>query len=182
MNGTSDIQEDRIKFEQQWTKNMVVYWQERIDKLRINDTGALRSSITGMLSPGPVTTIEHAFLVYGKYVSEGTSPAMKWKYWGGNIPKGGSRTPRERLSGGKLEFLDRKYRRQHGLDTPRRVGQKWGGRMAGGPPKGVRDWFFRKYYASRMVLNEMEAATYGQAYQGMLTQSVDALMGRVRFL
>ena len=182
MNGTSDIQEERIKFEQQWTKNMVVYWQERIDKLHVIDTGFMRSSIVGFLHPGPVTTIEHSFLLYGKYVSEGVSPAFAWKYWGGNIPKGGQRTPRPRLSGGKLEFLDEKYRFAHKLNNSKHVGPAWGGREAGGTPKGERDWFFRKYYSSRMVLNEYEAAAYGQAYQGMLTQAIDALFQRTRFL
>src|SRR5574344_1900734 len=60
-------------FRRQWTRNMVTYWQERLDKMRINNTGALRSSITGFLHPGPVTTIEHSFLVYGKYVSDGVA-------------------------------------------------------------------------------------------------------------
>ena len=58
-------------FRKQWTQNMVRYWQERIDKLRIHDSGALRSSITGMLHSGPITTIEHSFFVYGKYISDG---------------------------------------------------------------------------------------------------------------
>ena len=52
-------------FRKQWTENMVRYWQERIDKLRIHDSGQLRSSITGMLHSGPITTIEHSFLLYG---------------------------------------------------------------------------------------------------------------------
>ena len=54
--------------------------------------------------------------------------------------------------------------------------------MAGGKPHIQRDWFFRKYYSSRMVLNEMEMAAYGQAYQGMLTQAFDALFQRTRFM
>ena len=53
-------------FRKQWTQNMVSYWQERMDKLRVNDTGRLRSSITGNIHEGAVTTIEHSFLVYGK--------------------------------------------------------------------------------------------------------------------
>lgn len=183
MNGrNSQAEEERRRFEEQWTKNMIVYWQERIDKLRVVDTGSMRSSITGMLHPGPVTTIEHSFFVYGRYVADGVSPAFQWKYWGGNIPKGGTRTPRQRLAGGKLEFFDDAYRRKHKLNDSKRVGPAWGGREAGGTPKGERDWFFRKYYASRMVLNEMEAAAYGQAYQGMLTQAIDGLFHRSRFL
>lgn len=179
-----DVKKDQEQFRQQWTQNMVKYWQERIDKLRVVDTGALRSSIVGMLHSGPVTTIEHSFFVYGKYISEGvSSPAFQWKYWGGNIPKGGSKTPRERIgNGGQLEFLDKSYRKQHGLNEKRKVGPAWGGREAGGDPKGKRDWFFRKYYSSRMVLNEMEAAAYGKEYQGMMTQAFDALFQRQRVL
>lgn len=52
--------------------------------------------------------------------------------------------------------------------------------MAGGKPHVKRDWFFRKYYSSRMVLNEMEAAAYGREYQGMMTQAFDALFQRTR--
>ncbi len=183
MNGKIErTDEERRRFEEQWTKNMIVYWQERIDKLRVIDTGTMRSSLVGMLHPGPVTTIEHSFLLYGKYVSEGVSPAFGWKYWGGNIPKGEQRTPRQRLAGRKLEFLDDSYRRKHKLNSSKRVGPAWGGRDAGGVPKGERDWFFRKYYSSRMVLNEMEAAAYGQEYQGMMTEAFDALFQRQRVL
>ena len=49
-------------FRKQWTQNMVRYWQERIDKLRINDTGSLRSSIIGMVHAGSPTMLEHKFL------------------------------------------------------------------------------------------------------------------------
>ncbi len=34
----------------------------------------------------------------------------------------------------------------------------------------------------RHVLNEMEMAAYGTAYQGMLTVAIDTLMGRKRVL
>lgn len=183
MNGMNDrMNEEILRFEKQWTENMVTYWKERIDKLRVIDTGALRASLTGMLHSGPVTTIEHSFLVYGKYVSEGVSPAFAWKYWGGNIPKGGQKTPRQRMGAGQLEFLDISYRKSHGLDGKRKVGPAWGNRVAGGQPKGKRDWFYRKYYASRMVLNEMEAAAYGKAYQGLMTQGIDGLLGKTIFL
>ena len=173
-------------FRQQWTKNMVTYWQERIDKLRINDTGALRSSINGMLHSGPVTTIEHSFLVYGKYISDGVGREFGSGYTDSmgrtyNSSRGGEGT----WNAGQLPFLlpgGEAYREKHGLDTPKKVGPAWGGREAGGHPREKRDWFFRKYYASRMVLNEMEAAAYGQAYQGMLTQAFDVLFQRTRFL
>lgn len=173
-------------FRKQWTQNMIRYWQERIDKLRINDTGQLRSSIIGMLHSGPVTTIEHSFLLYGKYVSDGVGREFGDGYtdslgrtYGSN--RGGEGT----LSDGQLPFLlpgGESYRAKHGLDKPKRVGPAWGGRVAGGKPRNQRDWFFRKYYSSRMVLNEMEAAAYGQAYQGMIAYAADELFQPIRII
>ena len=173
-------------FRRQWTQNMVKYWQERIDKLRINDSGALRSSITGMLHSGPITTIEHSFLVYGKYISDGVGREFGRGYTDSmGRTYGSSRGGEGAWNAGQLPFLlpgGEAYREKHGLDKPKKVGPAWGGRVAGGHPREKRDWFFRKYYASRMVLNEIEAAAYGQAYQGMLTQAVDGLFQRTRFL
>ncbi|MBQ7513179.1 MAG: hypothetical protein IJS95_02170 [Prevotella sp.] len=177
----------REQFERAWTRNQVVYWQERIDKLRINDTGALRSSITGMLHPGPTTTIEHSFLQYGLYVSNGTAREFGDGYTDRmgrtyDFHRGGEGT----WNAGQLPFLlpgGEAYRKKHHLDRPKKIGPAWKGkRFAGGKPHYGRDWFFRKYAAGRHVLNEMEAAAYGQAYQGMLTQAVDGLFHRTRFL
>ncbi len=173
-------------FRRQWTENMVKYWQERIDKMRIHDTGALRSSIVGYLHPGPVTTIEHSFLVYGKYVSDGVAREFGKGYTDSmgrtyTSSRGGEGT----WNRGQLPFLlpgGEQYRETHLLDRKKKVGPAWGGREAGGQPHKKRDWFFRKYYSSRMVLNEMEMAAYGQEYQGMLTQAVDALFQRQRLL
>lgn len=173
-------------FRRQWTENMVTYWKERIDKMRVIDSGQLRSSITGMLHSGPNTTIEHSFLVYGKYISDGVGREFGQGYTDSlgrtyNSSRGGEGT----WNAGQLPFLlpgGEAYREAHGLDKKKKVGPAWGGRKAGGHPRKKRDWFFRKYYASRMVLNEMEAAFYGEAYQGMLTQAVDALFQRTRFM
>lgn len=165
------------RFRREWTHNMVTYWQERIDKLRINDSGQLRSSIMGMIHSGPSTTIEHSFLVYGIYVSNGVG-----REFGSNWEsRGGEGT----WNAGQLPFLlpgGEAYREKHGLDKPKKVGPAWGGRVAGGHPREKKDWFFKKYYSSRMVLNEMEAAAYGKEYQGMMTQAFDELFQRVRVL
>lgn len=172
--------------EEEVTQNQVRYWQERIDKLRINDTGALRSSIVGMVHTGPVTTIEHSFLVYGIYVSNGVAREFgegytdsMGRYYASN--RGGEGT----LNGEQLPFLlpgGEHYRETHGLNKPKKVGPAWGGKVAGGHPHNARDWFFRKYAAMRHVLNDLEANFYGQAYQGMLTTAVDNLMKRMRFM
>ena len=173
-------------FERAWTHNQVVYWQERIDKLRINNTGALRSSIVGMVHPGPPTTLEHTFLRYGMSVSNGTAREFGEGYTDRmgrtyHFHRGGEGT----WNAGQLPFLlpgGEEYREKHGLDKPKKVGPAWGGKKASGKPHVQRDWFFRKYYASRMVLNDFEQAAYGEAYQGMLTQAVDNLFQRTRFL
>ena len=176
------------KFEQEWTDNMSVYWRERMERLRVIDTGALYSSVVGLLHPGSPTTIEHRFLMYGKYVSEGVGRNfLKSKRADGTIPF--------LLPGGE------DYRKENRLDKPRRIGPAWrrsrnspgdssnheaGGRpMKFNPTTGKyeeRDWFFRKYYASRMNLNEFEAEYYGKTYQGMLTQGIDEVMNQVRVL
>lgn len=176
------------KFEQEWTDNMSVYWRERMERLRVIDTGALYSSVVGLLHPGSPTTIEHKFLMYGKYVSEGVGRNfLKSKRADGTIPF--------LLPGGE------DYRKENRLDRPRRIGPAWhrsrnspgdssnheaGGRpMKFNPTTGKyeeRDWFFRKYYASRMNLNEFEAAYYGKTYQGMLTQGIDEVLNQVRVL
>ncbi len=184
--GRVQVMSELEKFRSQWTTNMVKYWQERIDKLRIQDTGQLRSSITGMLHSGPVTTIEHSFLVYGKYISDGVGREFGRGYTDSmgrtyESSRGGEGT----WNRGQLPFLlpgGEAYREKHGLDKSKKVGPAWGGRVAGGKPREKQDWFFRKYYSSRMVLNEMEAAAYGQAYQGMLTLAVDGLFHKTRFL
>lgn len=182
MIGKSNITEqERLKWEEEWTKNMVTYWHERMDKLRVHDSGALRSSVKGVMHPGPVTTIEHSFLQYGIYVSDGVGREFSNGYTDSlGRHFGSSRGGEGTWNRGQLPFLlpgGEEYREEHGLDEPKRVGPKWGGRVAGGHQRPKREWFYKKYYASRMVLNDFEAAAYGEAYQGMLTVALDALFG-----
>lgn len=135
MNGiNSDNAEELLRFEEGWTEKMVEFWKERMDKLRVNRTFALRNSLLGIHRPG---AIEFRFLEYGIYVANGT---------GREIYRG---------NGGDLGF------------TPKRK---------------AKEWFFRKYASSRHVLNEVEAAHYGQDYQGMLTVALDEMMRQVRTL
>lgn len=74
MNGKNNMQppvseEDLHKYEEGWTKEMMVYWRERMLKLGIYRTGALYRSITGTLNG---KSIEHRFFEYGIYVAAGT--------------------------------------------------------------------------------------------------------------
>ena len=118
--GRVQVMSELELFRKQWTQNMVMYWQERLDRLRINDTGRLRSSIQGMLHPGPVTTIEHSFLVYGKYVSDGVAREFGRGYTDSmGRTYGSSRGGEGTWNGGQLPFLlpgGEAYREKHGLE------------------------------------------------------------------
>ena len=140
-------EEERLKWERQWTDNMVVYWRERIDKLRVNDTGAMRSSIKGVLLPSPKTTIEHSFLLYGLCVSEGVGREFG-KGYTDSLGRhfGSSRGGEGTWASGQLPFLlpgGEEYREEHGLDEPKKVGPRWGGRVAGGHQRPKKEWFYK---------------------------------------
>lgn len=169
------------QFEQGWTSSMVAFWRERIARLGINDTQALYNSLQGVLHPGPPTTIEHSFLIYGLYVSEGVGREFGTGYTDSLGRTYSSSRGEGTINSGQLPFLlpgGEEYRREHKLDEPKKVGPAWGGRVAGGHPREKDDWYWRKYYASRMVLNEVEAAAYGTAYQGMLTRTLGAVISQ----
>lgn len=141
-------------YERGWTDFMVDIWHERQVMLQINDTGALRSSVSGSISGAEgQRQITHRFLLYGIYVSAGVGRG----YTHGN--------------GGDLEFLDPQYRKEHRLDRPRKKGPAWGGGYTSGKPRKPRDWFVRKYLYSMHRLMDKEAAFYGEAYQGTLIEA-----------
>lgn len=147
-------QEQLRQFERGWCNFMVDIWHDRQMQLHVKDTGALIGSVRGSVDD---RVISHTFLEYGIYVAAGV----------GNFYSHGN--------GGDLEFLDRQYREEHGLNQPRKRGPKWGGGYTSGKPRQRRDWFSAKYLYSMRRLNEKEAAFYGEAYQGMLSTAMDAL-------
>lgn len=178
----------REQYLREWTDNMVTYWQERINRLRAVDTGNLYSSIEAqLLLDGAKTAIRHAFPAYGKYVDDGTGREFTSTGYVDSLgryyasARGGEGT----WNSGQLPFLlpgGEEYRAKHGLDKPKRVGPAWGGRVAGGHPREKKPWFFSKYYASRMVLNELEQKYFGNEYLGMMTTAVDEVFRTVRVL
>ena len=185
-------EDDRQRFIEGWAKMMVTIWQEKLQLLNVNDTGALQASLQAkVLLEGAKKEIEHSFLQYGKYQDDGTGREFTNA---GYTDKDGRTYPfnrpdslgrlyvSSRMSDGTLPFLDEQYRREHGLDKPKKVGPAWGGRVAGGHPRRANEWFYRKYYASRMVLNEMEQQYFGSAYQGMLTTVLDGLTSQTRII
>jgi len=147
------------QYESGWTSMMINIWQEEIDSFQINRTGALRSSLQGLLHPGANTTIEHKFLLYGLFVARGTGRGYKH----GN--------------GGDLKFLDERYRAEHHLDEPRKVGPAWGGYMTSGKPRQRRDWWSRAYRRSVRKLNDIEGDFYGRAYLGLMSDILSEAFG-----
>ena len=61
------------KWIQGWSDFMIKMWRERMMQFAppVYRTGALASSVQGIVHPRPVTTIEHHFLEYGIYVARG---------------------------------------------------------------------------------------------------------------
>ena len=181
---SSRIPEDELKkFEEGWAKMMLVIWQEKLQLLKVNDTGALRSSLQAkLLLEGAKKSIEFQFLKYGKYQDDGTGREFTNTGYTDSL---GRHYNSSRQIDGTLPFLlpgGEEYRQQHGLDHPKKVGPAWGGRVAGGHPRRANEWFYRKYYASRMVLNDMERQFYGEAYLGMLTTAIAGDLDQVRVL
>ena len=185
-------EEDLRRFEEGWAKMMVTIWQEKLQLLGVEDTGSLKGSIEAKaLLDGAKKSIEHSFLMYGKYADDGTGREFTNA---GYTDKNGRTYPfnrpdsmgriytSSRLTDGTLPFLDDQYRQEHGLDRPKKVGPAWGGRVAGGHPRRANEWFYRKYYASRMVLNELERDYYGNAYLGTMTVALDEVMGQTRIV
>lgn len=181
---SSRVSEDELRrFEEGWTKMMVTIWQEKLQLLQVDDTGSLRASIEARaLLDGAKKSIEHAFLEYGKFADDGTGREFTNTGYTDSL---GRHYESSRQADGTLPFLlpgGEDYRREHGLDKPKKVGPAWGGRVAGGHPRRANEWFYRKYYASRMVLNELEQQYYGNAYLGMMATGLDELTGQLRVL
>lgn len=134
---------DIRKYEEGWTREMQVYWRERLLRLKVWNTGNLYRSFEGrMQRAGDTSLIEHRFAAYGIYVALGTGNGYK---------KGNS---------GKDD--------ENGLQFMR------GGKYNKGKGhRQKRDWFNKKYYASIMRLGEVEAAFYGQAYQGLIAEALN---------
>ncbi len=123
----------------EWTRTQLMIWREKIERMGIIRSGALHQSFkeaVARASSGELTTITLKFLRYGIYQAFGTGNG----YTRGNP--------------GDLPFLDKDYRREHGLDKPRKVGPAWGGYKTSGKPRRERDWFSKKLYMSTMAMVE----------------------------
>lgn len=90
-------------YAREWYAMMVRIWEDRINRMRIFDTGDLYSSVkgAGLRTNGFTMEAAFKFLQYGVYVDAGV---------GNGYARG---------NGGNLEFLDKDYRRAHNLGKSR---------------------------------------------------------------
>ena len=97
-------QDTRKEYLEAWKNTMVNIWRDRMDRLGVFDTGALRGSLVdGTLHMNDMEAqMAFKFLQYGIYVDLGVGNG----YYHGN--------------GGDLYFLDTTYRHEHKLGEPRK--------------------------------------------------------------
>ncbi len=177
------LDKERYQYLNEWTENQVVFWIERMNRLRVNKTGNLQSSMeSSLLLDGTKAMIAFRFLKYGKYQDDGTGREFTNE---GYIDSLGRHFGPSRQADGTLPFLlpgGEEYREKHKLNDKKKVGPAWGGKLAGGHPRQAKPWYFKKYYAGRMVLNELEMKHFATSYLGMMTYALDLSFGTVRVL
>ncbi|MBP3757176.1 MAG: hypothetical protein J6I61_07845 [Prevotella sp.] len=153
-------EQDIRQWERGWADMMVSIWRENILRLGIVDTRRLHDSISHSITDASgQITIAHEFMLYGIYVARGVGQGFT------------------RGNPGDLLIMDKSYRKEHGLNKPRKRGPKWGGGYTSGKPRKKREWFAKKYLRSIYVLSEVERDLYGAAYMGTLSNVVQAIFG-----
>lgn len=147
--------ENELKeFEHGWMTEMIAIFQEQIQRLSIIDKGIFYNSFSTVYNDGASRQLIHQFIKYGIYQAAGSGKEIK------------------KDNGGDLLVKNETYREEHYLNKPRKRGPRWGGGYTSGNPRKPRDWFFKKYYASVMKLQDIEALAYGDDYIGLLADAI----------
>lgn len=157
MSGQSNCEnstpEQRNKYVREWTNMMITIWREKIEMLRIIDTGKLLQDINSSISinGNEAFTITHKFMEYGVFQEVGVGNGYKHD------------------NGGNLEFMD--------PGTPQRKSKhkQASGKYTGPGRRKERKWFSKKYYASAMVMKEEMAQMFGQAFAGIMSNAFNDL-------
>ncbi len=168
------------RYERGWSKMMVDIWREKIQQLNISDTGALRDSMTELVTTGQVTTIEHKFLQYGLFVAAGVGNGFYHGNPGdllfmGDRYREGKREYGSRQVGAGLSEDHMKSPKFEHVTVKRGPNAGKEAALTSGEKRMPRDWFFKKYYYSIRRLNLEESAFYGRAYQGLMSTFLDEL-------
>lgn len=140
--------QDLNQYEQHWTEFMVKFWQEKMMQF----------------SP-PVydTGTLHDTITGMLHPGNPTTIEHHFREYGLYVAAGTGNGYRRGNSGRDDE---------NGLQFLR--GKKWN---KGAGHRKRRDWFSRKYLYSIHRLNDFEASYYGEMYQGLLSDALDAMFG-----
>ncbi len=159
-------EEDVRLWEQAWTEMMVTIWRENILRLAIVDTMTLHNKMSHrIIDVGGQITIVHEFMLYGIYVARGVGNGYRHD------------------NPGDLDILNKDYRKAHGLNKPRKTGNRDSDgnvKYTSGKPRKKRDWFTPRYLSSIDVLTKVETQLYGNAYMGTLSNVIDAMFASAR--
>ena len=133
-NNTERTEAEFRQYADAWTAKMVEIWQDRLDLMAVHDTGALRRSVqpNNVHIDGLSLEVSFSFLQYGIYVERGTGNGYK------------------RGNDGKLQFLEKKYRKEHGL----------------GKVRERRPWFSKSWFISSEVMKEHLTKVLGDRFVG----------------
>lgn len=156
---------DLDRYVDEWTRTQLMIWREKIERMGIVRSGALHESFSGKVLPSSsrqLTTITLKFMLYGIYQALGVGRG----YARGNP--------------GDLPFLDKDYRKEHGLDKPRKVGPAWGGYMTSGNPRERRDWYSKKLYMSTRAMVEDLTRILGEASAHVICDQLRDIRSAVR--
>lgn len=150
---TPDAIAAREKYVAAWNKTMVDIWREKIHKLGVIDTQHLYNSLIAITADHDdrfhSIELQQSFPEYGLWQDLGV---------GRELPHANS---------GRVDSRDPAYRREHGLDKPRKRGPGWGGGYTSGQPRQPRRWFSIKHYASVMALRDFYAESLGDEFVGL---------------
>ena len=162
VNARQQEAEHRRKWVEGWNDLMIDIWQERIHKLRIEDTFSLYRSLCALdirvHDDGRFYdfSVSQTFLEYGLWQELGTGREFTF----GNP--------------GDIKSQDEEYREAHGLNEPRKRGPRWGGGYTSGGPRERRPWMSPKYYRSVMKLRDYMADSLGDEFKAMVCEALDS--------
>lgn len=136
------IEQDIQEYSREWYNMMTRIWRDRLNMMVRRDTGTLFHSVqnASLQVSGMSVQAVFRFVEYGLYVDAGTGNGYR------------------RGNGGNLEFLNKSYRKIHGM----------------GKPREKRPWFSRSWAISRRVIGDKMQDLIGEKFIGLFDTLADS--------
>lgn len=146
-NGQQITEQQKQEYEQRWTEFMVKFWQEKMMKFR-----------------RPVYDTGYLYYSLRGILHPGANTTIEHRFSEyGLYVAAGTGNGYRRGNSGKDD--------DNGLQFMR------GGKSGNGGHRQRRDWFSKKYRYSLYRLQDFESRYYGEAYQGLLSDTLSAMFG-----